>query len=1376
MAVQVGSLFASLTLESAGFTRGLSQAERATSASMGKIQRQAGLTSRSMEGVNRSFSQPIRPYSLIAVSRAFDNTADRANLLRGSLIATSAVFGGFAAALTSNVILRYADTYTLLNNQLRTVSGSTAEAKAQFEALDAVATRSRSGLKETAVLYTRLSKAAPNLNPEKILKYTETIQKSLQLGGATAQEAASAAVQFSQAVASNRLGGEELRAILETPLGRTLADGLGVTIGKLREMGTQGKLTSSVVLGALDKMQKGVDTQFSGTIKTLDQAISYADNQFIKYIGSVNEAYGVTKILGGAVVGFADNLDTLGSALKYIVPLVSGLFAAKFLGNMAAGFTSAIGNSIKDVQRVERAAEKAARGISGAWRSMAQESAAKVEALKGEVADYTKKLEEAKAAQAALRQKVATSKPGDFAEPSSIKAVQRDVAALNRLDQQRLDIQNKLKDSQQKLAAVNGAASPKVIAATKQVAEAEAKLNDLLRQQQQLRAAQKGNQTRQLGAAALQSQVGGKRGRGISQVRAAAAEEIKLQKDIEAAQAATVKARENLSKRLIGLTEAEQVAQRAAAAERVAILNQQAALAAKNAEIEGQRTATRYRILSSEAARDKQGMANQAALTSRASQAVAQYESALGSANRAQAAAAKAATILSRSVRFAGAAFSSLVGFLGGPWGIALTAATIGFTVFAEQSAKAAERAARVQDALSEVLGTVADKSGSAQKSLATLRRNEELAKLKQQAEDFQSALEDARKEAVKLAMPADLKKNNPKAGVSTDFRRFVGAGFDNLAKGLTTTDKLISDIQNKGRLLKASDEDIKGITDLVEKVGALAEALDIVQNKATALDVVSPFATAYSQLQQSLKTFGPGKAEVDAQVFQQLMSKVNSDQKKIYDDLKASFVASGKVLTTSIDAYLTAQSKALAAMERIKNIAEQPAAKRPDTTKTNVRRVGDVDPNLKGVGKDVYQQAALTDTLQKLRALRDEAAQVGQDLVNARAAIGFQMPLIQKAFGTKADGEKVKSLIADVKKAFQSIQTGVETGKLSPIQAYNQIEQIRQLLKDNGGDKDFIDTAVNALYDAMIAIPKAEAKYASLVDQIREAATASQDIKLPGGSVIKQNPYYGGGAGNQLPLVPALPTEALPPGQQNAEQQSAQAKVAALKSELSGLVTQVEQIPEELIARRFFGDPIQFQTAKNQAVAGIGELIQKMIDGKVPSEEVATAVGMIKDNLIAAGGNAEALQPFVDSLQQTLNRSNAVIGQIDAMTEALKRMAAAAGSVQMPSGGTGGSRGPYTRNHPAFATGGAFKVGGGGGTDSQLVQFMASPTETVAVFTPSQMKALNNRLSSTSGGNISVQSPITIVASDANSFRASRRQVQMDIADAVTAAVNRTR
>jgi hypothetical protein len=79
------------------------------------------------------------------------------------------------------------------------------------------------------------------------------------------------------------------------------------------------------------------------------------------------------------------------------------------------------------------------------------------------------------------------------------------------------------------------------------------------------------------------------------------------------------------------------------------------------------------------------------------------------------------------------------------------------------------------------------------------------------------------------------------------------------------------------------------------------------------------------------------------------------------------------------------------------------------------------------------------------------------------------------------------------------------------------------------------------------------------------------------------------------------------------------------------------------------------------------------------------------------------------------------------------------------------------------FANGGSFRVGGSGGTDSQLVAFKASPDETVTIKTPAQQRQ------GSGGGNITVNFQVT--SPDAASFRKSSGQIQADLARAVQGA-----
>ncbi len=122
MAEQIGGLYASLTLDLNQWSAAWAQADRVMTRGTGGIRKDVGVAQKSLDRFTKSASTGIKPYGLIAVSRAFERVNDRVGLLRGSLLATTAVFGGLTAALGSNLVLRYADTFTNLSNQIRVVS------------------------------------------------------------------------------------------------------------------------------------------------------------------------------------------------------------------------------------------------------------------------------------------------------------------------------------------------------------------------------------------------------------------------------------------------------------------------------------------------------------------------------------------------------------------------------------------------------------------------------------------------------------------------------------------------------------------------------------------------------------------------------------------------------------------------------------------------------------------------------------------------------------------------------------------------------------------------------------------------------------------------------------------------------------------------------------------------------------------------------------------------------------------------------------------------------------------------------------------------------------------------------------------------------
>ena len=76
-----------------------------------------------------------------------------------------------------------------------------------------------------------------------------------KMGGVSAIEAAGAFRQLSQALGSGRLQGDEFRSMAENVpmLMKAIGDEMGVPIGKLKELASEGKITSDIIIRALKK-------------------------------------------------------------------------------------------------------------------------------------------------------------------------------------------------------------------------------------------------------------------------------------------------------------------------------------------------------------------------------------------------------------------------------------------------------------------------------------------------------------------------------------------------------------------------------------------------------------------------------------------------------------------------------------------------------------------------------------------------------------------------------------------------------------------------------------------------------------------------------------------------------------------------------------------------------------------------------------------------------------------------------------------------------------------------------------------------------------------------------------------------------------------
>ncbi len=162
------------------------------------------------------------------------------------------------------------------------------------------------------------------------------------MSGATAAEAQNALIQFSQGLASGALRGDELRSVLEQLpyVADVLGKELGVTRGELRKMGTEGKITSEVILKAFKNMRGEISEKFAKTIPTLAQSFVMLKNSMTKTFGEMSANLGITSSFAKGVILLSKNVDTLVRSFGALAIVLSVSLAAKAIPHIITALNS----------------------------------------------------------------------------------------------------------------------------------------------------------------------------------------------------------------------------------------------------------------------------------------------------------------------------------------------------------------------------------------------------------------------------------------------------------------------------------------------------------------------------------------------------------------------------------------------------------------------------------------------------------------------------------------------------------------------------------------------------------------------------------------------------------------------------------------------------------------------------------------------------------------------------------------------------------------------------------------------------------------------------------------------------------------------------
>ncbi|WP_139887720.1 tape measure protein [Acinetobacter nosocomialis] len=237
----------------------------------------------------------------------------------GLSVATRQLAGYMAGLVTISTAISKMDAYTGLQNRLKLVTNNQTELNKATEDTFRIAQKTYSAWDSVLQVYQRFSDNAKTLNltMDDTARLTETVSKAVAISGASAQAADAALVQFGQALASGTLRGEELNSVMEqTPaLAKAIAQGMGITVGELRTVAAEGKITSQEIVKALKNVQADVDALFAKTDITISQSLTLLNNEITKFVGESGKGSGAAEVLSGSIKTLAGNLDVLTSAM-----------------------------------------------------------------------------------------------------------------------------------------------------------------------------------------------------------------------------------------------------------------------------------------------------------------------------------------------------------------------------------------------------------------------------------------------------------------------------------------------------------------------------------------------------------------------------------------------------------------------------------------------------------------------------------------------------------------------------------------------------------------------------------------------------------------------------------------------------------------------------------------------------------------------------------------------------------------------------------------------------------------------------------------------------------------------------------------------------
>ena len=231
-------------------------------------------------------------------------------------------------------VLNYSDELTLTKARIDLINDGQRTTAELQEDIYRAAQRSRGSYQDMAKSVAKLGMLAGDAfkNNDEMVAFTELMNKSFTVSGASESEKSAAMYQLTQAMSSGMLQGDELRSIRENApmFYQAIAEYTGKSTAELKEMGANGEITADIMKNALFSAGDDIEAKMEQMPKTFGNAMTSIQNSASYYLQPVADR--ISEML---------NSDTFQNAVNVILQIIQSL------ANGAIWVFDAIGNAIQ---------------------------------------------------------------------------------------------------------------------------------------------------------------------------------------------------------------------------------------------------------------------------------------------------------------------------------------------------------------------------------------------------------------------------------------------------------------------------------------------------------------------------------------------------------------------------------------------------------------------------------------------------------------------------------------------------------------------------------------------------------------------------------------------------------------------------------------------------------------------------------------------------------------------------------------------------------------------------------------------------------------------------------------------------------------------